>query len=132
MLSKTILGYLFGVSVILSLGAYIAKIVTLKISGIRASYGRAVLSTGVGYLAANIIGVAFAYSGIAGSEAKGGLFMIGWILLSASHYRFLRDNTEKRLSIPKALAVTASQVVGSGISIALLMLIVIGTVKILS
>ncbi len=102
-------------------GALIAKFATQRFAKFKPRFGRAVLSTIVAYVVANVIGLALVLLGSTRNELSGLQLLCFGVALAISHSRFLPTKPTDHLTGGKAILVAICQVVGAILVLLLLL-----------
>lgn len=95
------------------LGALVVVYATKWIAGFKPRYPRALLSTFVAFLAANVFVVVLSSIGFFDSSTNGMRAAIGWGALTCSHITFVRSDSGQSLSGGKAMLLSIVQIFGT-------------------
>jgi hypothetical protein len=131
MTAQAIIGYFVGAVVIIPTGALIAKYATVWIAGFRPRFTKALLSTVIAYVAANLLGLLFQFLPTMADISRGLQFLVGWGVLSCCHANLLRSETGQHLSPGKAVLVALCQIVGAIVIFLLVLLLMLGIKRLL-
>ena len=117
--------YVFGLIIVVPLGALIAKYATAWIAGFKPRYRKVLLSTFVAYAVVNSVGLALYWLGALENLSSGFQALVGCGALTCAHTNLVRSEAGKSLSPGKALLVGLCQMFGVMLSIMLLLFSVI-------
>ncbi len=115
------LGRVFGLIVVVPLGAVVAKYATTWIAGFKPRYTKVLLSTFVAYAVVNIVGLALYWLGALEGLSRGFQVLAGWGALACAHINLVRSDAGDSLSPGKAMVVALCQVFGAMIGVVLLL-----------
>lgn len=102
-------------------GALIAQFTTQRFAKFKPRFGRAVLSTVVAYVVANVVGLALVLLGSAPAELRGLQLLCFGVALACSHSYFLPTKPTDHFTGGKAILVAICQVIGAILAVLLLL-----------
>jgi hypothetical protein len=111
------LPYLFGLIVVVPLGALIAQYATGWVAGFRPRYAKMLISTIVAYTVVNVAGLVLYCLGALENSSRGFQVLAGLAALTCAHVNLVRSDAGQSLSAGKAVAVAFCQIFGVVIAV---------------